>query len=97
MAIAFQTLTPAQMTAVLNGPAATPPPGVKPDFNTQSSFLPAFSAVVALCVGITSLAILARIYTKLFLMRSVAYEDCKSSHIPSFWFKQAYSYRTPLS
>lgn len=67
----------ANIHALLNGPAVEPPAGVTPNFvdppNREATIFP----IMALCLTIATLAVLVRLYSKLFLLRSVAYEDCE--------------------
>ena len=63
--------------ALLNAPARTPPPGVTPDFNHPPNLAFYVPLTVTLCIGLSTLAIFMRMYTKLFLIRSRALEDCK--------------------
>ena len=76
------TLTLAQWEAILNAPAIQPPPGVQPNLVNPPNLLPAVITVIILCLGLTTTAILIRMYTKLFLMRSLAYEDGGSRRVP---------------
>ena len=70
--------TPEQIkAALLNGPAARPPPGVEPNFVDPTNLDTAVITVLSVCLTITSFAVLIRLYTKLFVMKSAAYEDCK--------------------
>ena len=67
----------AQLQAVLNGPAASPPAGVTPNFNDPPNLNRAVAVVLTLCVFSSTVAFLLRLYTKKFLIRSWAYEDCE--------------------
>lgn len=81
MASPTTTSTPEQSTAalqvLLNAPAGTPPPGVIPNFNHAPNLAFYVPLTLSLCIGLSTLAILMRMYTKLFLIRSRALEDCK--------------------
>ena len=71
--------TPEQIkAALLNGPAARPPPGVETNFVDPTNLDTAVITVLSICLTITSFAVLIRWYTKFSVMKSVAYEDCKS-------------------
>ena len=76
--------SPTQMQAVaaqmalLKGPAAKPPVGVTPDLLNPSNNNTLIIATVTLCLVFAALAFLIRMYTKLFLIRSTEYEDCRS-------------------
>lgn len=66
----------AAMQALLNGPAAKPPPGVLPNFVDPHDISAAVIAVMSTCLIVTFLVLSIRSYTKLRLMHSVACEDC---------------------
>ena len=57
-------------------PAASPPPGVQSNFIDPPTFDNAAITTVVLCVLTTTLAVLARIFTKIRLIKNVAAEDC---------------------
>ena len=83
MAAPTQSLTPAQShtayQALLNGPAASPPAGVLPNFKNPPQNLPSiFRATAALTLSFATVAVVIRIYTKRCLIRSMGYEDCMS-------------------
>lgn len=88
MASPSNASTPESVQLLLNGPAGTPPAGVTPNFdnppNLNNTFL---VGTLVLCLSFATVAVLIRLYTKLFLIRSVAYEDCKtySSSYPKFY------------
>lgn len=70
--------SPEQMKAeLLNGPAARPPLGVVPNFVDPTTLNAAVITVVSICVTIGTFAVFIRSYTKLVLIKSIAYEDCK--------------------
>ena len=65
-----------QLQTLLNGPAGSPPTGVVPNFHNPpniNAFLP-LTLTLALTFGTS--AICMRMYTKLFIIRSIDYEDC---------------------
>ena len=68
----------AELQAILNGPAATPPAGVTPNFHDPPNLNVVITLVLTLCTSFATLAVLLRMYTKQFLIRSWAYEDCKA-------------------
>lgn len=70
-------LTAAAEQAKLNGPAMAPPPGVIPNFVDPPNLLHIFILVLTLCVSLPTIAILLRMYTKLFILRKVVFEDCR--------------------
>ena len=69
---------------LLNGPAGTPPAGVISNFENPPNLDVYLYLTLSLCLAFTSLAVCARIYTKILLLRSVRYEDCKCSNCISF-------------
>ncbi|KAL6715498.1 hypothetical protein ACLMJK_006459 [Lecanora helva] len=75
MSIPTGTLTPARLQELLNGPAGTPPTGVLPKFDDPPSLKKYLVVTLVLCITVTSLSLFLRMYTKIFLIRSIAYED----------------------
>ena len=78
MATSTTTPTPGQFQAIINGPAGRPPAGVTPNFHNPSSLNRFVAPILTLCITFTTLAILTRMYTKKFLIKSWAYEDCRT-------------------
>ncbi len=76
MATVTTTPTPEQLQALLNGPAGEPPAGVLPNFQNPPNFNTFLILTLTLVLTFGTLAILMRMYTKLFIIRSVDYEDC---------------------
>lgn len=71
--------TSQQTKALLEGPAAAPPPGVKSNFVNPES-LSRYSVLISvMIVGISTLAILVRMYTKIWIIQKVEWEDCTIS------------------
>ena len=66
-----------QLEELLNGPAGSPPPGITPNFEDPANLNKAVILTLTLCLTFATLAMLMRIYTKLFLIRSWDYEDCE--------------------
>ena len=71
-----KSLSPDQLEALLNGPAETPPTGVVPNFQNPRNLNDLFILTATLTWGSATLAVLFRIYTKSFIIRSINYEDC---------------------
>lgn len=69
--------TGAAVEAKLNGPAMHPPPGVEPNFVDPPNLEHIFILVLTLCVSFSAIAVFLRMYTKLFILRKVAFEDCR--------------------
>lgn len=70
-----------QLQALLNGPAGTPPAGVVPNFDNPPNLNAFLIVTLTLALTFGTLAILMRMYTKLFIVRSTAYEDCTFSRV----------------
>ena len=69
--------TPEQIHALLLEPAGKPPAGEALNLQNPSNLdVPVFLTMV-FCGTIAALTTLMRIYTKFFLIKSLAYEDCK--------------------
>ena len=84
MAAPTQSLTPEQSQAafqtLLNGPAGLPPAGVLPNFeNPPQNLASVFRVTAALALSFATVAVVIRVYTKRCLIRSMGYEDCRSS------------------
>ena len=77
---ALPTQAQAKIQALLNGPAGTPPVGVLPTLDNSSNM--ATPLTIILCLTSATLLVLLRMYTKLFILRSIAYEDCGSHDAP---------------
>ena len=75
---ASPTQLQAEMQALLNGPAGTPPVGVLPNFDDLPNKYTPVTVTVSFCLVSATLLVLMRMYTKLFIIRSRAYEDCES-------------------
>ena len=81
MATPTHSLTPEQSQAalqtLLNGPAGLPPAGVIPNFNNPPNQDTIQYVTTALTLSFATCAVIIRIYTKRFLLRSMGYEDCR--------------------
>ena len=79
MASASSLTNPAspRVDALLNGPAGMPPPGVQSDFVNPPNLDTNVYIAVTFCITFASLAVLIRIYTKIFVLHSVGYDDCQ--------------------
>ena len=56
-------------------PALSPPPGTSPCFTDPYTLKPYQDLEIAACVGITTVMLAARIYTKLALIKHFTWED----------------------
>ena len=70
--------TPEQLQAILDGPAGTPPAGVMPNFDDPPNLDTVVAVALTLCVTFATSAVFTRMYTKRFLIRAWAYEDCET-------------------
>ena len=71
----------AALRKLLEGPAMSPPTGMISNFQDPSNLDVFIALTITLCVTFGTLAVLLRMYTKLFILRALAWEDCK---LPSF-------------
>ena len=69
-----QTL--AALRTLLEGPAMSPPAGVVPDFDNPANFDDYATVCNSLCIAFATLAVVLRMYTKVFILRVLAWEDC---------------------
>lgn len=53
----------------------SPPPGVLPDFHDPPNLDVFVALTITLCVTIATVAVLLRMYTKVFILRALAWED----------------------
>lgn len=81
MASTTTGMTPEQAQAalrtLLEGPAMSPPAGVIPNFHNPPNLDVFVTLTIALCVVFGTLAVLLRMYTKVFILRALAWEDCR--------------------
>jgi hypothetical protein len=72
-------IPPAALEKILNGPAATPPPGLKPNFdhakNERSQEL--VLALMIICIILVTSATFSRLYSRIFVQKQFHIEDCK--------------------
>lgn len=73
----ISALTPEQLEALLNGPALAPPDGVMPNFENPPNKNYIAAAVVPLCLTVTTIAVLLRVWARVFLLRKVGLPDGK--------------------
>lgn len=69
----------AALRTLLAGPAMSPPAGVIPNFHDPPNFDVLVTLTIALCVTFGTLAVLLRMYTKVYILRALAWEDCRLS------------------
>jgi hypothetical protein len=63
----------------LDMPALAPPPGVVPNFIDPPTNRAAIFVVFVTCLVIMTLAVAIRMYTKIFMLKKLAIEDCEYS------------------
>ena len=71
------TQVQAELRTLLEGPAMSPPAGVIPDFDHAPNLDIYVKTTITLCVIFATLAVLLRMYTKVFILRALAWEDCR--------------------
>lgn len=74
----FQSSTPAEQEKLLNGPALEPPAGVFPVFNDPPNQSHMARIVFSICIALTSILVILRIYAVWFVTKKVHLADCKS-------------------
>ena len=58
-------------------PALQPPPGVLPNFNDPYNTDSTINGTLGICIAISSIFVLLRLYTKLYIIRKYGWEDCQ--------------------
>ena len=71
------TQVQAELRTLLEGPAMSPPAGVIPDFDHAPNLDIYVAMTITLCIIFATLAVLLRMYTKVFILRVLAWEDCR--------------------
>ena len=66
----------AELRILLGGPAMSPPAGVIPAFDHAPNLDIYVTMTITWCVIVATLAVLLRMYTKVFILRVLAWEDC---------------------
>ena len=81
MASSVTAMSPEQSQAalrtLLEGPATNPPAGVVPDFSDPANLDIYVTLCNSLCFAFATLAVILRMYTKMFILRVLAWEDCR--------------------
>ena len=72
---------PMDASSYANLPLAAPPPGVVPNFNNPQSRAYQLHIGMAVCIGITSVFVLLRIYARAFVQRTWGWEDREYAQI----------------
>lgn len=64
----------------------SPPAGVLPNFQDPPNLDVFVTLTIALCVAFGTLAVILRMYTKVFILRALAWEDCRCPFFVSWDF-----------
>jgi hypothetical protein len=72
-------------TDYFNIPARPPPPGVTSNFDHPQSRAIAAHIGMGICIGITSVLIILRVYVKLTVTKLWGWDDCKGCHTASLF------------
>ena len=63
-------------TPAPDDPGLAPPPGVSPYFYSPFTLQPYNAVTIAGCTIVTTIMVLARMYTKQFVLKKLNWEDC---------------------
>ena len=74
----FSSLNPAELAAFSNYPAATPPPGVVPNFVDPENVNRIFYGITGWVYGLMLPFFLNRLYVKFYRMKKFSWDDCTS-------------------
>ena len=74
----------AALENLLNGPAAPPPAGITPNLENPPDQRVALHIVAILTISFSTCAVIIRIYTKRFVLRTMGYEDCRWQYPPRY-------------
>lgn len=66
----------AALRTLLEGPAMSPPAGVIPNLHDPANLDVYVALTITLCVAFATVAVILRMYTKVFILRVLAWEDC---------------------
>lgn len=58
-------------------PALKPPPGVTPNFENPENFFGTIIGTIVVCLTLTTFLAWTRIYTRLFITKSISWDDCQ--------------------
>ncbi|KAI0389135.1 hypothetical protein F5Y17DRAFT_450189 [Xylariaceae sp. FL0594] len=75
---ALPHLPPDEQQAILNGPALEPPPGLTSNFSNPPNNNGLALAVTILCLSVSTILLVIRAYTRIFVIRVVRLEDAIS-------------------
>lgn len=72
----FPNLPAAVQQQILNGPSLMPPKGIVPDFTNPPNNNHEAIAVGAVCVALSTAAVLGRVYSRIFITKKAELQDC---------------------
>ena len=78
MASQIASLIIVQQRSLLEGPALKPPPGVIPNFVDPPNQTSLGYGILFMCAGLSTLAVVIRLYSKAFCTKKLDIEDGKS-------------------
>lgn len=58
-------------------PALEPPPGVTPNFENPENITPLIEFTLGICLGVSSLFVILRVWTRFIIMKVHGWDDCK--------------------
>lgn len=73
-----------KLQAILDGPAMAPPPGVIPNFIDPPNLQHRVIITLTLCITLSTLTVMLRICTKIFIVRKTTIDDCILTFLPCF-------------
>ena len=77
---AVPTSLPTFLPPGLSCPGLQPPEGVIPNFTNPPSLENIQIAATVVCIALATLATVLRMYTKMFIIKAIGWEDCEYSH-----------------
>lgn len=69
--------TPEHVQKLLNGPAMAAPAGTHYNFVNPENLNDWFILTIVLCLVVSTLAVSARVYTKIWIIKKIGWEDCE--------------------
>lgn len=58
-------------------PALQPPPGITSNFDNPYNIKPEINAALGVCLGVSTVLVWLRLYTRFFIIKCHGWEDCK--------------------
>lgn len=85
--IAVANMARTSEQALLDRPAMPAPDGIIPNFVNPPNLNKEITFTLALCMSVATLLVSIRMYTKMFIIRSVGHEDCKVPPLVRLWLE----------